>query len=462
MSTTTKAFGFKDQLGYLFGDFANGLFFSLTASYITLFYVDILGISAAAVGTLLVVSRIWDAINDPMIGGFIDGLKPTSTGKFRPWILRMAVPVVLFGMLSFSAFPALLAAPLHVRIIFAYITYIGFGMSYTAINIPYGSLASVMSDDEVERTSLSMFRSYGAVAASLVLNMIIPLLVFDENRIPQADGFLKAVLLLGVMSVITYFLCYKLTTERISTPYTGPKKINLLVTMKDVSKNRPLLLQMFSGMLSIGVFLVLGTLYPYLFKDYFQDTKALVFNGFLSIIAMVIVSFFLKQAVAKFGKKACAVTGLFVFSICSFLFFLLPITNVYHYFILMGIGTCGMTVSTLLTWAFVPDCIDNHEYITGKREEGTIYAIYSFSRKLGQAGAGFIGAYVLIWVNYVANQPTQTPETIQAIKVYVSLIPAAGTFILALVLMFFYNLDKDQVQHIKETLKTRREELAKN
>ena len=459
MNITTKPFGFKDKIGYFCGDFANGLFFSLTASYLTLFYVDILGISAASVGLLLVLARVWDAINDPILGTWIDNQKPTPMGKFRPWILRMAIPVIIFGMLSFATFSSLLDAPLYIKLIYAYVTYIGFGMSYTAINIPYGSLASVISDNEIDRTSLSMFRSYGAVAASLTISMLIPIFVFDENRMPQAEGFFKVSVIFGILSMIFYTICYKLTTERIVNTYTGPKKIDLLVTMKDIFRNKPLLLQMFSGMTSIGVFLVLGTLGPYLFKDYFQNTNALVFNGLLGVIAMVIVSLFLKKLVAKFGKKSTAVGGLFIYSICSFLFFLLPITNVYHYFILMGIGMCGMTTNTLLTWAFIPDCIDNHEYLTGKREEGTIYAIYSFSRKIGQAAAGFFGAYVLIWVKYVANQPTQSIETVQAIKVYASLFPGIGTLIIAILLMLFYHLDKDQVQYISETLKKRRQEL---
>lgn len=454
---TPKAFGFRDQLGYMLGDFANGLFFSLTASYLTLFYVDIIGISAASVGTLLVVARCWDAINDPMIGGWIDRLKPSSDGKFKPWILRMAVPVVIFGMLSFTAIPSLLVAPMHVKLMYTYITYIGFGMSYTAINIPYGSMASVITDDEVERTTLSMFRSYGAVAASLFLNMIIPLLVFDENRVPQAKGFINVVIVLGILAVISYILCYKLSTERIQPVYTPSSKGDFIKTLKGIAMNKPLIIQMIAGMLSIGVFLISGTLAPYLFKDYFKNTQALVFNGLLAIGSMVIVSVFLKNLVARFGKKEVAIFGILLYAVCSFLFFLLPITNVYVYLTLMGIGICGLTCNTLLMWAFIPDCIDYQEYITHKREEGTIYAIYSFARKMGQAGAGLIGAYILIWVGYVAGQPEQSMETSLNIKRYVSLIPALCMLILGALLMFGYDLDKNKLIMIKEALRKRRE-----
>ncbi|MGL4394494.1 MAG: MFS transporter [Brevinema sp.] len=457
--TTTRKFGFRDQLGYFFGDYANGLFFSLTASYLTLFYVDVLGISAASVGMLLLVARIWDAINDPLIGRWIDR-RPTDPvkGKFRPWILYMTFPVIIFGALSFTAFPLIVAAPLHVKLIYAYMTYIGFGVSYTAINIPYGSLASTMTDVETERTSLSIFRSYGALAAGLTLSTLIPMIVFDNNHRPTAEGFMKVVAILAVIASLSYFLCNRLTTERIIAPASADHsdQDKLSYTLKGLSANRPLLIQMLVGMLSIGIFLVQSSLLPYLFKDFFHNAKALSFNGLLLMGTTILVSLFMKPLVAKYGKKMVAVVGVGVYGITWVIYLLSPFRDILSYFIFSGIAQMGMTALTLVTWAFIPDCIDYQEYVTGVREEGTIYAIYSFSRKLGQAGAGFLGAYTLIYVGYVAEQVNQSPETIEQIFFLSRFIPAVFGILLTLILYFGYNLNKEDLEVVTKSLREKR------
>ncbi|MGL4676334.1 MAG: MFS transporter [Brevinema sp.] len=456
-SLVIRKFGFKDQLGYALGDLANGMFFMLTASYLTLFYVDVLGIGVASVGILLLSARIWDAINDPLIGACIDRQPPhPKYGKFRPWILYMIFPVVLFGVLTFSVFPGLAIAPIHVKLLYAYITYIGFGMSYTAINIPYGSLASTITDDETERATLSMFRSYGAIGASLIINTLFPLLVFDSNRKPTAEGFFKLVLILAFISVVCYYLCNKLIRERIIVSRTEDRHQNMIQTLKSITRNRPLLVQMLVGVLSLTLFLIQGTLAPYLFKDYFQNIRALSINALLPLIGILVVSPFIKGWVAKYGKKRVTVCGTIVYTIPWFFFLLFPITSIPIYFTLVGIATLGITALTLLTWAFIPDCIDYQEYQTGIREEGTIYAIYSFARKVGQALAGFLGAYMLIWVGYSANIEVQSPETIQSIKFFVALLPIITGTSLSLLIHFGYNLDKVSLDHITATLRSRR------
>ncbi|MGL5254573.1 MAG: MFS transporter [Brevinema sp.] len=452
-------FGFRDQLGYFFGDFANGMFFMLTASYLTLFYVDVLGLTAASVGILLLVARIWDAINDPIIGGWIDR-QPADLvkGKFRPWIIYMAIPVVIFGILTFFAVPALISAPIHVRLIYAYLTYIGFGMSYTAVNIPYGSLASTMTDVEAERATLSMFRSYGAIAAAFSLNTLLPFVVFDSNRRPTATGFIKLTVILGTIAIISYALCNKLTTERIIVPQKPGQQRKMSDTLKGISKNRPLIIQMLVGLIVIVLMLLQGSLAPYLFKDYFQNTGAIAINGLLMLVGTIVVSPFMKPAVAKFGKKMVSVVGLLVYIAAWIVYLVFPIKDVVTFFIIAGVGQIGLSCLSLITWAFIPDCIDYQEYVTGIREEGTIYAIYSFARKLGQAGTGFLGAYTLIWVGYVAGQEAQSPETLTNIRLYYGLIPVIIGSVLTAVLYFGYNLDKATLDKVTQILREKREQ----
>lgn len=459
MNNYIRPFGKRDKLGYFFGDFGNALLFGLSSNYLTLFYVDVLGITAASVGTLLLVARAWDAINDPLIGTWIDTRKPTKAGQFRPWFLRMAIPVAGFGILSFFCVPVLAAAPVGVKLLYAYVTYIGFGMSYTAINIPYGALVSVMTDLPSERASLSMARSYGSTIAVLAVNMLVPLFIFNKDNIPQASGFIKIVLILATLSLISWILCYKMTEERIRRPSSVRQKIDFKATFKGVAKNRAFIALVLSGFLSLMQFLIVGTLTPYLFKDYFKDTKILPWVALVTTLPLLIISPVLKPLVSRYGKKEVSVVGCLFASFFGFLIYLLPQINTWTYLGLLFFCTAGYTFINLLTWALVADAIDYHEYVTYRREEGIIYAIYSFSRKMGQAGAGFLGAYVLIWVGYVAKAPQQSLETAARIKNCAGLIPGILNLLVAVVMFFLYDLNREKLTAVTEELRSRRKQL---
>lgn len=459
METKLRSFGKRDRVGYFLGDFGNALLFGLASNYLTLFYVDILGIAAASVGTLLLVARAWDAINDPIIGTWIDTRKPTKVGQFRPWFLRMAIPVAGFGVLSFFCVPALGAAPVSVKLLYAYVTYIGFGMSYTAINIPYGALVSVMTDVPTERASLSMARAYGSTMAVLMVNILVPIFVFNKDNIPQASGFIKIVLILAILSLISWVLCYKMTEERIRRPNTAHQKIDFKATFVGVTKNKAFIALVLSGFLSLMQFLIIFTLTPYLFKDYFRDTQVLPWVALVSMLPIFLISPILNPLVSKFGKKEISVIGCIFASFFGFLIYFLPSINTWTYLILLFFCTAGYTFINLLTWALVADTIDYHEYITHRREEGVIYAIYSFSRKMGQAGAGFLGAWVLIWVGYVAKAPVQSVETANKIKEFAGLIPGILNLAVAIVMFFLYDLNREKLDGIIEELRERRKSL---
>ncbi len=457
-----RPFGKRDRIGYFFGDFGNALLFGLSSSYLTLFYVDILGIAAASVGTLLLVARAWDAINDPIIGTWIDTRKPSKEGQFRPWFLRMAIPVAAFGVLSFFCVPSLAAAPTSVKLLYAYVTYIGFGMSYTAINIPYGALVSVITDVPTERASLSMARSYGSTLAFLMVNILVPMFIFDKNDVPKASGFIYIVLILAALSLISWVLCYQMTEERIRRDSTAKQKVDFKATFIGVAKNKAFIALVLSGFLSLMQFGVVGTLTPYLFKDYFKNTQALPWVALVSMLPLFLISPVLKPLVIKFGKKEISVIGCLFASLFGFIIYFLPSVNTWTYLILLFFCTAGYTFINLLTWALVADTIDYHEYITYRREEGFIYAIYSFSRKMGQAGAGFLGAYVLIWVGYVAKAPEQSVETINKIKDFAGLIPGVLNLAVALAMSFLYDLNRQKLAGVAQELRERRKATAEN
>uniref|UniRef100_UPI003FF07DCC MFS transporter n=1 Tax=Eubacterium sp. TaxID=142586 RepID=UPI003FF07DCC len=253
----THGIKFKDKLGYALGDMGGILSFSLVSSYLTMFYTDILGISAASITILMLVARIWDAVNDPMWGSFIDSRKPTKHGRFRPYILGASFPLAVGAFLMFCKIPGLSNGQ---YLIYAYITYIFYGMMYTGVNIPYGSLASAITDDEVERSSLSMWRSVGAGIGGLPAQILMPLVVF--TTVINADGSSSKVLdgnklslcvgAISVLTIVLFIIHFRLTKERIQLPPTQKTSdYNLLKTVKVLAKNKPFVVLCFISMFLI-------------------------------------------------------------------------------------------------------------------------------------------------------------------------------------------------------------------
>ncbi len=227
-NSLTHGIKFKEKLGYAMGDMGGLLTFSLIGAFQNKFYTDVLGISPAKIAVLILVARLWDAINDPMWGAFIDSRKPTKYGKFRPYILGFSIPLAVSAVLMFTVIPGLSEAK---YLLFAYITYIAYGMFYTTVNIPYGSLASVITDDEKERSTLSMWRSVGAGVGGVPGTIILPLIVYNTTtndagvKIQTLDStkLTVCVAILAAISIVVYYFHFKMTKERIA-PVKGEQK----------------------------------------------------------------------------------------------------------------------------------------------------------------------------------------------------------------------------------------------
>ena len=440
-----KPFGNSDRYGYMLGDLGNSLLFNLIGSYLLLFYTDVLGIGAAAVGTLMVVARIWDAINDPMMGVLVDRSKPNKNGKFRPYLMRAAIPVGLMAVLCFTVIPGISDS---FKLPYAYITYIGFGMAYTAINIPYGSLASVMTSDPVERTSLSTFRSIGAILANLILMGVAPKLVF-------ADG---GAVIFAVISNICYFLAFKMTTERIQHNVNdeSKEKVSLGKSVSMLFKNRALVgIMVASFGLLLAMFLP-QSLNPYLYKDYFGNANLVGPASLLSMIPSFLVIPFGGKLVAKYGKKEVTAAGFAIATIGYGLLFFLPITNPYIFIAINCFAGIGTGLINLLVWALVGDAIDYQEYITGKRDEGIVYAAYSLVRKLSQAVVGGVSGFALGIIGYQSGAAQQTAEVANGVKNIITAVPFFGVILGLLAMIFIYNLTKSRLEEVNNELKVRR------
>ena len=449
-----KPFGMQDKVGYMLGDVGSCLLFNFIGSYLLVFYTDVFGISAAAVGTLMVVSRVWDAINDPMMGVIVDKRKRSKDGKFRPYLKYMGIPLGIFTILTFLVIPNM---PQNMRLPYAYVTYIGFGMAYTAINIPYGSLASVMTNDPVQRTELSTWRNLSGLFAMIPLMILTPKLVFDASGAVSAKGFVIAAVLYAIIANIGFRLCYNMTTERIVNEVKeDAPKASLGETLKTLVKNRALVGLIISTLGTLTANFIPGALNAYLFKDYFQAPGMLGLAGLLPMVSMFIVLPLTGKLVAKFGKKNIAIYSSLVCVVTYGILFLFPSKNPWVYIILITVSGIGSGLYGMIVWALVGDVIDYQEYLTGKREEGIVYAAYSLARKIVQAIVGSIGGFALAAIGYKSGAPTQTPEVAEGIRALVTFIPFAGLIFGSIAMKFVYNLSNKKLAEINQELEIRR------
>ena len=453
-SNKVKPFGMQDKVGYMLGDVGSCLLFNFIGSYLLVFYTDVFGISAAAVGTLMVVSRVWDAINDPMMGVIVDKRKRSKDGKFRPYLKYMGIPLGIFTILTFLVIPNM---PQNMRLPYAYVTYIGFGMAYTAINIPYGSLASVMTNDPVQRTELSTWRNLSAVFAMIPLMILTPKLIFDASGAVSAKGFVIAAVLYAIIANIGFRLCYNMTTERIVNEVKeDAPKASLGETLKTLVKNRALIGLIISTLGTLTANFLPGALNAYLFKDYFQAPGMLGLAGLLPMVSMFIVLPLTGKLVGKFGKKNIAIYSSLVCVVTYGILFLFPSKNPWVYIILITVSGIGSGLYGMIVWALVGDVIDYQEYLTGKREEGIVYATYSLSRKLVQAIVGSIGGFALAAIGYQSGAATQTPEVAESIRNIIILVPLIGYAFGAICLKFIYNLGNKTLNEVNTELERRR------
>lgn len=449
---TNRPFGMRDKLGYLFGDFGNDFFFILVSAFLMVYYTDIFHISAELVGTLFFIARLWDAFADFAWGRFIDTRKATKHGKFKPWILRMSFPLVLSGVLMFVKIPGMSDG---FYLAWAFVTYIVWGTLYSTVNIPYGSMASVITADPVERTTLSTWRTMGAMLASLIINVLGPLIVFVDNKM-DADRMFMAAVLFGVLAIACYIGCYKLSTERIVDQPDTKQNKNLGKTMKGLVKNKPLIWILIASLIFMINMMLIGTVNAYLFKDFFNNTAMLSAIGFVQAAVVLLATPLIKPLVARFGKKELAAAGMALAGATYLLLYFLNDISSLQFVIISAIGMFAMGLFNLVVWAFVTDVIDYHEFLTDMREDATVYSIYSMARKIGQAIAGGIGGYALGAVGYNSTLDVQAESTLNGIYGLATLVPAIIYIVIFFILMFLYPLNKKSTIQLSAELAERR------
>ena len=447
-----RPFGMRDKLGYLFGDFGNDFFFLLVSSFLMVYYTDVYGINPGFVGLLFLIARLWDAVADITWGRFIDTREAGKNGKFRPWIFRMSFPLVFSGVLMFVHIPGMSTGFYEA---YAFVTYIVWGTLYSTVNIPYGSMASVITNDPVERASLSTYRTIGATLAGLIINAVGPLVVFVDNK-ADADRFFMAAVIFGLLSISCYMACYKLSTERIVAPAGAAEKMDLKKTMKGLVKNKPLMAILCVSLMFMVNMMMVNAVNVYLFKDYFSSAATLSLVSIGQTIAVLLIAPFVKTLTTKFGKKEMSIVGLSIASAVYFVLYFLKGIDATTFVAFTFIGNIGFALFNTVIWAFVTDVIDYQEYLTDMREDGTVYSVYSFARKVGQALAGGIGGVAIAAVGYDAMRETQTQAALDGIHTLATLVPAVVYLVCLLILVFFYPLNKKRLADMVEKLAAKR------
>ncbi len=454
-----RPFGAKDKVGYMFGNVANDFTFTMASMFLTVFYTDVLKVNTALVGTMFLLARVADAFTDTAMGRIADNVKAGSAGKFKPWLLRMCIPVALSSFLMYQT--AIAGTAMWVRVVYMFTTYFLWGsVCYTAINIPYGSMASVMSEKADDRAALSTFRGVGSLIPQVLVGVVMPLFLYtrakDATQTVNPTAFPLVALALSVAAVGCYLLCYRLCTERIFTNDTKQEKIPFRETIKTLFTNRALIGIVIVYISFLGAQMLNQTINNYIFKDYFNNTLGLtIINaaGFVPALALAPATVPLSR---KFGKKELGIAAAVMGSVSYALLFLLHTRNMWLYATLCIIGSLGFGLFNLIIWAFVSDIIDDHEVQTGMREDGTIYAVCSFARKIGQAIASAVGAWSLSLIGYVEGAAQQTAAVNNGIYNIATLVPAVLYVLVGVVLAFVYTLDKKKVLENAEILKQRR------
>ena len=451
-----KPFGIKDKLGYMFGDFGNDFTFLLSSSFLLKFYTDVMGLDPYVVGIIMMVARIVDAFTDVGMGRICDRSKGNKHGKFKPWILRMCGPVAIFSFLMYQS--ALSDIPYAAKIVYLFITYILWGsVFYTAVNIPYGSMASAISADPGDRQSLSTFRTMGGALAGAVVTAGIPLIAYDKvngNDVLNGPRFTIIAGACSLFAVICYLLCYNMCTERVKIiPSAEQLKNNSVgVMFKNAFKNRALLSLIVASILMLIAQLTLQQMANYVFPNYYGNAKAQTLSMVMMGVGKVAAAFAAKPLAGRFGKAEIgAVSNFAAGLICVLLYFIRP-QNVFVYAAFQMISWIGLGVFQIVAWALVTDVIDYSEIRNGIREDGAVYGLYSFARKMGQAATSGLTGALLSLVGYTQDTAFE-PSVKEGIFDIATLVPAVGFILLAIVLWFWYPLHKKQVEEDVRILK---------
>lgn len=374
-------------VGYSLGDVANNFAFAMGALFLLSYYTDVAGVGAAAAGTMLLLVRVFDAFADVFAGRVVDSVN-TRWGKFRPFLLFGTAPLMIFSVLVFWVPTDWSHSS---KVVYAYLTYMGLGLCYSLVNIPYGSLATAMTQQPQSRARLGAARGIAASLTFVCLAFLIGPSIKNSSPEEMVSVYHFWTIVLAIAGMVLYFICFKSTRENVVRIVAQP---SLKISLQTLKRNRPLF------MLCIGALCVLISTFAVSASSLFYVRYVLNDTGLFTVLVLV--------------------------------------QNL--------VGTVASGVTMTVMWALEADTVEYGEYLTGVRIEGLTYSLFSFTRKCGQAIGGSIPAFILGLSGYIANQ-AQTPEVIMGIRTSIALVPC-GFMLLAFVIIWFYPLTDKKFKEI--------------
>ena len=435
----------KEKVAYGAGDFGNGFMFDLGQAYLLKFYTDICGISGIAAGGVFLFTKIFDAFMDPIAGSWIDKRKASRNGKFKPVMFFSSIILAILTVVTFLTPDTSVQG----KLIFAYATYMAWGVLYSFTNVPYGSLGASMTQNVQERTQLASFRQAGSLSALLITGVaFMPLVsLFSSERV----GYPVVAGIMSLVGVLAFFFTYRVTKEVVPIHEQG--KITTKDLIRTITSNKPLLVLILMTVFSISAYNIKTAMLIYFCQYNLGDVRLMAYINFVIIGCSVIGISILPWLVKVFGKKKAAILGFSISVIADIINFMLP-ANPVTFTILASIAFVGISIPNGITWAFVSDVIDYGEWKTGKRNAATTYAAFNFSRKIAQSLSGFASGIGLTLVGYIPHIQ-QSTTALLGIKGLLMLYPAIALSIAACILGLLYFLNDREYNQIVEELQQR-------
>ena len=455
-----RRFSIRDSVAYAAGDFGCNMSFTLKST-MAIFWTQFMQLDLYY-AALLVVVQVWDAINDPLIGSIVDSDKRQyKRNKFLQYIWIGSIGLIVGGACCFLPFPN---APVAAKMIIFIAGYVVWDAFYTVANVPYGSLLSLISTEPADRASLSAWRSVGSLVGNMVPMIILPFIIYDDNQNLIGERVFIAALIMGFLGFLCFQFMIKNTTIRVETDITlkeDAPKFNVFKAMGNFCKNRP---AVGATLAACGMFIGMqgaATAVTVLFQSYFKNIDA---SGIVSAFSMIpIIAFtpLARKMVTKYGKKELAKFGAICSMIATIAMLILPITpdntGMLIYIVCQLVNSLGMGIYSTVSWGMMGDAIDYNEWKFGTREEGTVYALHSFFRKLAQGCGPALALVIMVALGYVgANEGNQTAEVALRMRYLVAALYFVSAAMQFIGLGLVYNLDKKTTAQMQADLEARK------
>lgn len=464
MNSESQNISLGEKIGYSLGDTASNLIFQTVLFFITYFYTDVFGIAPATLVTMFLITRIWDAVNDPIMGAIADRTN-TRWGKFRPYLLWVAIPFGLVGVAVFTT-PDL---SMTGKIIYAYVTYILLDFVYTAINVPYSALMGVMTSNARVRTILSQFRFAAAFLGALIIQYSVLKLVRVFGKGNEALGWQLTMVVLSALAIIMFFITFITTKERVKPP--KEQKSYLKEDLRDLFRNKPWLLIAGGTVFQLTYITIRNGSIIYYFKYFVRDqqlmllgntymlsydnmTSTFLIAGTLATVMGIILTGWFSKV---FGKRNCYTGFLCATGIFTAIFYFFAPGDVILMFIMQLLASFTFGPVSVLQWAMYTDTADYSEWKNYRRATAFLMAASLFALKLGVALGGALLAGLLAFHGYVQGGVEQTAGGVLGVKLVMSLYPAIPALIGAGI-MLFYPLSNKMLVDIEKDLNDRRRE----